>query len=584
MKAARQGQIPTNCYRCGYPIDMTLPSSHPDGPSVEHTTPIAHGGDLTPDLENAALSHLSCNQRHGGMIGANKTNKRKPKPSERNAVTPRFFSDPPSPPRRPAFSLPDRPGKGSNVPEIARVSQSGMRLPRVESDPHPRMVGTWGSEAREWLTSVFGMELRGWQAYALDRALEYDADQRLVWRTVIVTLGRQQGKSFLARGAAMWRAHQAERFGEEQLVLHVANKTSTALEVMRPAARWSEATYGRGSVRWGNTQPGITIPDGSRWMIQAANESAGVGWSSTMCFVDEAWKVKRDVVEGSIAPTMAEREQPQLWLVSTAGDSESDLLLSYRQRAIDRIGNNDPGDILLLEWSAPPNCDIEDEESWKWGSPEWSDKRVSFLRSQYAAIDPAEFKTQYLNVWVHRADHWLSDEAWQETLDTTVDLPEDAHWTVALESEFDWSGHCLAIAAVNDAGQTVIRRWTYRTIREVDERIAQLRVEHPRLELKVTPGYRERIADRHFTLVGRSEAAACTAHLLALFESRNLRHDGDQVLLEHFYRSKISKTAIGWSIVAPGGGLGCYAARAVMFAVGESAKSKPAPIVHVKRR
>lgn len=468
--------------------------------------------------------------------------------------------------------------------EKPRRNQGGMVLPRIETDPHPACVGTLGNESREWLSEVFGMQVRGWQAYALDRALEVDEAGRLIWSTIIVTLGRQQGKSFLARGAAMWRAHHDERFGEEQLVLHVANKTSTAMEVMRPAARWAEAKYGRGSVRWGNTQPGITLPSGSRWIIQAANESAGVGWSSSMCFVDEAWKIKREVVEGSIAPTMSEREQPQLWLVSTAGDSESDLLLSYRQRAIDRIGSGDPGNILLLEWSAPPDSDPDLEETWEWGSPEWNERRVAFLRSQWETIDPAEFRTQYLNAWVHRADHWLSDDAWAETKDPSVDLPSDSHWTVALESEFDWSGHCVAVAAVDNDGFTVVRKTTHRTLREVDAKIAELRIQHPNLTLKVTPGYRDRIADRHFELVGKSEAVACTAHLLSLFESRKLRHDGDQVLLEHFYRSRISKTSVGWSIVSPGGNLGCYAARAVMFAVGETAKARPAPVVFTRKR
>lgn len=186
--------------------------------------------------------------------------------------------------------------------------------------------------------------------------------------------------------------------------------------------------------------------------------------------------------------------------------------------------------------------------------------------------------------WVHRTDHWLSDEAWAETTDPSIQLPEDAVWTVALEAEFDWSGHCIAVAGITDDGLTVVRKWTYRTLREVDERIAQLRSEHPRLVLRVTPGYRDRIADRHFELVGRSEAAACTAHLLSLFDTRRLRHNGDQVLLEHLYRSKISKTLGGWAIVAPGGMIGCFAARAVMFAVGESVKAKPAPVIHTRRR
>ena len=112
---------------------------------------------------------------------------------------------------------------------------NGFVLPRLETAPVGSVRGTAGIEARAWLQAAYGMQLRAWQAYALDRALEVDESGRLVWSTVIVTVARQSGKSWLSRAMCMWRLHNAERFGEEQTVLHVANRRSTAMEVMRPA-------------------------------------------------------------------------------------------------------------------------------------------------------------------------------------------------------------------------------------------------------------------------------------------------------------------------------------------------------------
>jgi hypothetical protein len=54
-------------------------------------------------------------------------------------------------------------------------------------------------------------------------------------------------------------------------------------------------------------------------LSHAANDSAGVGWSISMCFADEAWRIPRNVIDQSIGPTMVMREQAQLYLVSTAG-------------------------------------------------------------------------------------------------------------------------------------------------------------------------------------------------------------------------------------------------------------------------
>ena len=58
------------CIRCGYPVDMTLPGSHPDGPSADHEPPLAETGEIAPSLDQAGIAHLSCNRSHGGKIGA----------------------------------------------------------------------------------------------------------------------------------------------------------------------------------------------------------------------------------------------------------------------------------------------------------------------------------------------------------------------------------------------------------------------------------------------------------------------------------------------------------------------------------
>ena len=74
------------CIRCGYPVDMTLKGSHPDGPSADHEPPLAITGEATPSLDGAGIAHLSCNRSHGGRLGsqraqANAQAKRNGKPA-----------------------------------------------------------------------------------------------------------------------------------------------------------------------------------------------------------------------------------------------------------------------------------------------------------------------------------------------------------------------------------------------------------------------------------------------------------------------------------------------------------------------
>ena len=570
------------CIRCGYPVDMTLPRTHPQGASADHEPPLAHTGDLTPGLDGSGIAHLHCNRSHGGKLGSKRaTEKRKAKTKTKTQTG--FLRESLPTPAAPHLLPPKGAEDAKYSHAEPRMHEAGFVLPRLETRPPSVVLGSFGDEAAEWLDRVFHMKLRGWQKYALDRALEYDQDRRLVWSAVIITVGRQSGKSFLSRAVCMWRLHHQELFGEPQTILHVANRRSTAMEVMRPAGLWATEIYGKKAVKWGNESAGIELPTGDRWLVHAANESAGVGYSVSMVFVDEAWKVKREVVDDALSPTMAEREQPQIYLVSTAGDSQSDLMQAYRQRALDRLDDDEPGSVLLMEWSAPAEADPDLVTTWRWGSPEWNDKRENFLRQQWARIEESAWRREYLNQWVVRASHWLKDSWWNGTLDPDAQLPTDGVWSVAVETDFDGMGHAVAIAAPDANGHIIIRVTTHRTIKEVDEQIGKIRAEHPSVYVQVTPGYVDRLREKFDSLVGQREAVSATQVLQDLFSRQQLRHDGSQVLQEHFANSKISQRQGGWVLTAPMGQNGIYAARAVMFAVSQAAKA-PRSVATIRSR
>lgn len=568
------------CIRCGYPVDMSLPSSHDDGPSADHEPPFTTTGDIAPGLDGSGIAHLKCNKQHGGRLGAQKTN------TKPRAKTPKpFLDDPTHTPAAPSPLSPQGPRKGQSAPRTPEYHRDGFVLPRLETRPPATVRGSYGKRAAEWLHRVYGLDLRAWQRYALDRALEHDQDGRLIHQTVIITVGRQSGKSVLSRALCMWRLHNSDLFGEPQTILHVANKRDTAMEVMRPAGLWAVEQYGKKSVKWGNTAAGIELPTGDRWLIHAANESAGVGYSVSMVFADEAWKIKREVIDDALAPTMAERNMPQLYLVSTAGDSGSDLMQSYRSRAIDQLESTEPTGVLLLEWSAPPEADPDHVDTWRYASPEWTPKREAFLRGQWANVEESAWRREYLNQWVTRADHWLRDSVWTQTLDPDLQLPETGQWSVAVESDFDGMGHAVALAAVLDDGTIAIKLYTFRTMAEADQKLAEIRASHPRSVIHVTPTYAERINTKIDGLVGQREAPAATQNLLDLFDRRAIRHDGSKILQEHFAGSTISRRQGGWVLTAPMGRGGVYGARAVMFAAWQAAKTpKPVPMIRTRRR
>lgn len=304
--------------------------------------------------------------------------------------------------------------------------------PRLMTGPHPRAVGTYGPEAAQWALDNPGMHLRPlralrwWQRLALDRALEHDADGRLVWQTVVISGPRQCGKSYLERIVLAWRLHLAEWFGGPQDLLHLAHKLQAAQEVWRPAARWAAGAYGKGAVRWTNGEQAIELDDGSRWLIQAANDGAGVSFSLSMVLVDEAWRVHRHIVDAALVPTMAEAEQPQLWLVSTAGTSQSDLMHSYRALGLALAEPRADDSLLLIEWSAPPDpdLDIDDPATWRNASPHWDARRESRIAKARGETGELVFRQQWLNQWVPAVTAPVFDPLDWDELRWPLPLPE----------------------------------------------------------------------------------------------------------------------------------------------------------------
>lgn len=58
------------CIRCGDPVDLELPRTHPLGASADHEPPLAETGEIAPSLDQSGIAHLQCNRSHGGRIGS----------------------------------------------------------------------------------------------------------------------------------------------------------------------------------------------------------------------------------------------------------------------------------------------------------------------------------------------------------------------------------------------------------------------------------------------------------------------------------------------------------------------------------
>jgi hypothetical protein len=246
---------------------------------------------------------------------------------------------------------------------VGRVSTARPTwcTPRRTSRP------TWGPRVAK-VGQVLRQPLMPWQLALAEQALECDDHGRLIYREVRVTVPRQSGKSTLILAKNIQRMIDAKHFGGRQNLLYTAQTRKAAKKklmdgwvedlraIPRFHGRWRERrTIGEESIRWEN---------GSIWSIEANTETAGHGDTLDAGDIDEAFAQLDDRIEQAMEPAMMTRPCAQLWIVSTAGTERSIYLKGKVDsgRAMVEAGLDEG--VLYVEYSADPDADPEDPETW----------------------------------------------------------------------------------------------------------------------------------------------------------------------------------------------------------------------------
>jgi len=407
------------------------------------------------------------------------------------------------------------------------------------------VTGSYGPRAAAWAIDALETTLLPWQDWALGRILEHRADGSLRWRIVVLTVARQSGKSYLGRVGCGWRASQGhDVFGERQLVLSTANKQATAREIWQEAAYTLIAHDPNARIRMALGSEEIRFLDsGGRWIVQAATPNLAVGLSVSHGLVDEAWNVSREAVEQGLVPTMLQRASPQLMIVSTAGDSGSDLLETYRAAALRQLDDPETAEILLLEWSAEPDADIDDRDAWRAASPQWTPERERYLELQLDVLPEQTFRTQMLNQKVDALGGWLSRQAWDRCR-SPLELAHGGERVYAA-IEYAQDGETFAVVIGQRVGdQIVIRSQTFRSLDDLWRRVCEL----PRDALLLQSiGFKDKLplAPCETRPVGIAQLRLATRYAGRAITDGVVAHDGDPELTQHVLSAVVAYSESG---------------------------------------
>ena len=205
-----------------------------------------------------------------------------------------------------------------------------------------------------------------WQSDVADVAMEVDPGTGLlVYRTVVVTVPRQSGKTKQELAVAV---HRALGFGGGQKINYTAQTRIKAREkweddhvktlMTSPFASLFRVrrTLGMESILWSN---------GSMHGIESTTEKAGHGDTLDLGFIDEAFAQRDSRIEQAFKPAMITRPQPQLWIVSTAGTEASVYLRGKVDRGRVRCDMGLADSVAYIEFSAPDDADPGDPAVWR---------------------------------------------------------------------------------------------------------------------------------------------------------------------------------------------------------------------------
>lgn len=288
---------------------------------------------------------------------------------------------------------------------------------------------TYGPRVGE-VAKNLGYEFMPWQQYVCDVALEVDPRTGLlVYRECCLTVPRQSGKTALLLAVMVHRAHAFITAKErKQRILYSAQTRIAA------RAKWEDEhldildrtryrrdyvvrkQIGQEAIRWNN---------GSLHGITSNKETAGHGETLDLGVIDEAFAQEDSRMEQAYKPAMRTRDQPQIWINSTAGTKKSVFLrekvdtgrvLTTTQAEI--FDENGPSRVVeapvfrgscYFEWSAPDEAEPGDPDTWYGCMPALGyTQRLEAVEHEFRTTDLADFRRASLNQWADEfPDLWL---------------------------------------------------------------------------------------------------------------------------------------------------------------------------------
>jgi phage terminase large subunit-like protein len=319
-----------------------------------------------------------------------------------------------------------------------------------------------------------GVPFKPWQRWLAIHGGELLPDGRPRFRTVLVIVARQNGKTVKCRVLTLKWMH----IDEAPLVLGTSASRDTAKESWRQVIAMASrspmlaAEYGPTAVRETIGEESFTTLRGSTYRFAAPNRRAGRSHTVHRIILDELREHQTWDTWNAAVKAMTAVADGQTWCITNQGDSRSVVLDSLRNQALEYIetGIGDPR-LGLFEWSAPAGSDPTDAHALAMANPQLGDtiKLDSIIGDAMRAKasggeELATFRTETMCIRANLLDPAIDEDAWRAAgNDDPINLaeqrrrvalcldvaPDGTHATVVAAAMIEDTVHVEIVAAWN---------------------------------------------------------------------------------------------------------------------------------------
>lgn len=324
---------------------------------------------------------------------------------------------------------------------------------------------------------ALGLPPLPWQQQVLDVALEVNPDGTWRYKTIVLTVPRQAGKTALIGGVLV---HRALAFPSTR-AWYTAQSGVAALDAYTEWVGMTQrAMPDRFKYRMSQGRQTMGFePNDSTIRIFPPTPDSLHGRQGDIVVLDECFahdEERGDAIMQAVVPTQATRPMKQTWLVSTAGSADALWWKRWVEKGRASLDDPDSG-ICFFEWSAAPDIDVTRPESWPLFHPAYGlTQSEDSFRTALDQMGPEQFDRAFANRWPASGSSWR--ESWADC-GSQDRIPPDAEVVFGLDSNPNNSQAAITAAARLPDGRVAVELVEHRhETNWVAERAIELHKRH----------------------------------------------------------------------------------------------------------